>query len=69
MRLGSPGPSSLRRRWKGKEREKETEKEKENEKERERRRDGLARRAVEGTGGVDGLVLPLDMVGTGVYDV
>jgi hypothetical protein len=68
MRLGSPGPSSLRRRWKGK--EKETEKEKEKGKEKgERRRDGLARRGVEGTGGVDGLVLPLDMVGTGVYDV
>ena len=31
--------------------------------------DGLTRRDVEGTSSADGLVLPLDMVGTGIYDV
>jgi hypothetical protein len=54
MRIGTLGPSSLGRRWKRKAR---------------RRRAQLVGRAAEGNGGTDGLVLPMDMVGTGVYDV
>jgi len=53
MRLGAPGPSSLRRRWKGK----------------ARRRSELTRRDVEGSGGSNGIVLSMDMVDTGAYDV
>jgi hypothetical protein len=51
MRLGTPGPSSLRRKGKA------------------RRRSELARRDVEGNGGSNGVVLSMDMVETGAYDV
>jgi len=53
IRLGIPGPSSLRQRSKGK----------------ARRHFELGRRAVEGNGGPDGVVLALDMVETGSYAV
>lgn len=53
MITGTPGPSSMRRRWKGK----------------GKRRFELAGRGVEGSGGADGLVLSMDMVGTGIWDV
>lgn len=47
------GPSSPRRRWKGK----------------GKRMEYLAARDVEGSGGTEGMVLPMDMIGTGAYEM